>query len=168
MRFICRILFYVASLVYAAPVLAADADKPGLLGSGNVLMIQAAPTSIHYNSSPEYKGTPWLVGAELQTPSRWLGGYSYFNNSFDQRCHYLYVGYTWHISENNTSWYFKLTGGALYGYKAPYEDKIPYNHNGLAPAIIPGVGYKFDRFNVQLNLFGTAGIMITVGYDLFR
>ena len=167
MRISCLICC-LAWLIPAAPVLAADADKPGLLGSGSILMIQAAPDAIHYNSSPEYKGTQWLVGAELQFPSRWLGGYSYFNNSFDQRCHYLYAGYTWRISENNTNWYVKLTGGALYGYKAPYEDKVPYNHNGLSPAIIPGLGYKYDRFNVQLNVFGTAGIMITVGYDLVR
>jgi len=158
----------LACLASATLCSAADTEKPGLLGSGNILMIQVAPTAFHYESSPDYKGTHWLVGAELQFPSRWLGGYSYFNNSFDQKTHYLYAGYWWQISDKYPDFHFKLTGGALYGYKEPYEDKVPLNHNGLAPAIIPGFVYKFDRFNVQLVPFGTAGIMITFGYDLMR
>src|SRR5688572_13677267 len=90
MRYICRI-FYVASLVCAAPCLAADAEKRGPDTPGSILMIQAAPTAIHFQTSPDYSGTPWLVGAEWQHPSRWLAGYSYFNNSYDQKCHYLYA-----------------------------------------------------------------------------
>jgi len=49
-----------------------------------------------------------------------------------------------------------------------YEDKIPLNHNGTAPAIIAGIGYQFDRFNVQLNVLGASGLMFIFGYDIFR
>jgi hypothetical protein len=167
MRIVCLIgcLACVATPTLCS---AADSEKPGLLGTGNILMIQVAPDAVHYSDSPEYKGTQWLVGAELQFPSHWLGGYSYFNNSFDQKTQYLYAGYWWKISDKHPNFFFKLTGGALYGYKEPYEDKVPLNHNGLSPAIVPGFGYKFDRFNVQIVPFGSAGIMLTLGYDLIR
>ena len=131
-------------------------------------MIQAAPIVIHYEKSSQYSGHPWLVGAEWQHSSRWLGGYSYFNNSFNQRCHYLYAGYSWPLISQDSNWYLKLTGGVIKGYEKPFEDKLPYNNNGYAPVIVPGLGYKMDRFNVQLNLLGKAGLMVTVGYDLVR
>jgi len=164
-----RLLFCLTCLAAVTPCSAADTEKekPGFLGSGNVLMIQAAPGVVHFNSDPAHAKHSWLLGAELQTPSRWLAGYSYFNNSFDQKSHYLYGGYTW-SSDRAPNWYAKLTGGVLVGYKEPYEDKVPFNHNGVSPGLVPSLGYKMDRFNVQFNLLGTAGFMITVGYDLFR
>lgn len=157
----------LASFAFAAPCFSAEAGRPGP-ASGNVLMIQAAPTAIHFRSSPDYTGHPWLVGVEWQQPSRWLAGYSYFNNSFGQKSHYGYAGYWWPITQKYPSWYFKLTGGVIVGYKEPFEDKIPFNNNGIAPGIIPALGFKMDRFNMQVNLLGTAGAMVTVGYDLVR
>lgn len=133
------------------------------------VMVQFAPTSIHYSSSPDHKGNPWLVGAEYLWPKRWLVGLSYFNNSFDQKCQYVYGGYSWVLHGNASRyWYLKLTGGVVIGYRDPYEDKIPLNNNGVAPGIIPGLGYQYDRFNVQLNALGASGLMITFGYDVFR
>ena len=38
----------------------------------------------------------------------------------------------------------------------------------LAPGIVAGVGYQYDRFNAQLNALGTSGVMFTFGYDLLR
>lgn len=156
----------LSGLLFSASCPAADSPSPEPQEAGYVLMLQAAPTAIHYHSSPEYKGTPWLVGAEVQFPSRWLGGYSYFRNSFDQPSHYLYAGRWWPVGGGN--WYVKLTGGVIEGYKEPYEDKIAYNHNGYAPALIPALGYKIERFNVQLNLLGTAAFMVTLGYNFVR
>ena len=131
-------------------------------------MIQASPDVIHFTSSPEHASHSWLVGVEWQQPSRWLAGYSYFNNSFGQKSHYGYVGYWWPLTEKHPNWYVKLTGGVILGYKEPYEDKIPFNHDGIALGVIPALGFKMDRFNAQVILLGTAGIMVTVGYDLVR
>ena len=150
------------------PALAAEATERAPARSGDILMIQAAPGVIHFNPDPEHAKHSWLVGAEWQHPSRWLAGYSYFNNSYGQKCHYLYVGHSLQISESDAGWYAKLTGGVIAGYREPYEDKIPLNHNGIAPGIIPALGYKVDRFNVQVNLLGTAGLMVTVGYEWLR
>jgi hypothetical protein len=136
---------------------------------GGKVMVQFAPSTLHYHSRPDYANTTsWLVGAEYQRRDRYLAGYAYFNNSFDQRSHYAYGGRTWMLGAGDTSyWYFKLTGGVIVGYREPYENKIPFNHNGVAPGIVPGVGYQYERFNAQLNVLGGAGVMFTFGYDLF-
>lgn len=155
-------------LLPIAPCIAADGAKPDPGPSSGILMIQGSPNVIHFDTDPEHAEYSWLVGMEWQWPSRWLAGYSYFNNSFDQKSHYAYVGRWWPISEKYPNWYVKLTGGVIVGYKEPYEDKIPINNNGVGLGIIPALGYKMNRFNAQLNLLGTAGLMITVGYDLIH
>jgi len=146
---------------------AADGLKMDGDPSGNIIMVQGAPGMVHFHSSSEHVRYSWLVGAEWLHPSRWLGGYSYFNNSFGQKSHYAYAGYWWPIDMLGPNWYFKFTGGVLHGYKDPYKEKVPFNHNGTSPGIVPGVGYKMGRFNAQLNILGGAGLMLTVGYDLF-
>ena len=163
-RQMCRLV--VAA--YITTSIAAGAAEADLLSPGDVIMIQAAPNTFHFHPSDEHVEYSWLVGVEWQRASRWLAGYSYFNNSFGQKCHYLYGGKLWQLGESDSNWYVKLTGGLILGYKDPYEDKIPVNSNGVGLGVIPGLGYKFNRFNVQLNLLGTAGLMVTVGYDLIR
>jgi len=163
-RLICRLVVAMQLTVS----LAATAAESGLITPGDVLMVQFSPYSVHFEKGPEHTGHPWLIGVEWQDKSRWLAGYSYFNNSFDQKCHYLYGGYTFSLGETFKNWYIKVTGGLLYGYKEPFEDKLPVNYNGLAPVIIPGVGYKYHRFNAQINLLGANGFMFTFGYDLLR
>ena len=157
----------MALAAVALPV-AADTTTPDGTGSDDIIMIQAAPGVYHFNPDPDHAKYSWLIGAEWLNTSRWLAGYSYFNNSYGQKSHYLYGGRWWQIDESNPHWYIKVTGGLLIGYKDPYEDRIPNNHNGVAPVFIPAVGYKWDRFNIQLNFLGTAALMVTVGYDLIR
>lgn len=157
----------------ALSVLMASDARALLFQEGDVLMAQAAPAVIHFDPDPEHADYSWLVGLEWQAPSRWLVGAAYFNNSFDQKCQYLYVGKSWpldFISDRPVfkDFYFKLTGGVLLGYKEPYEDKIPLNNNGVAPGVVPTLGYKYGDFNVQLNLLGNAGLMFTFGYDVLK
>lgn len=158
--------FVIAAGITVSPPADAAASEPN--GPGEIVMVQAAPGVIHFDPDPDHAKHSWMVGVEWQRPSRWLVGYTYFNNSFDQRSQYLYGGKSWSLRESGQGWYLKLTGGVILGYKEPYEDKIPYNHNGIAPGIVPGLGYKLDRTSVQLNLLGTAALMITFGFDLFR
>ena len=163
-RLICRLV--VAMQLSAS--LAATAAESGLITPGDVVMIQLSPYSIHFNEGPEHTGHPWLIGVEWQDKSRWLAGFSYFNNSFNQKCEYIYGGYTFSRGEHFQNWYIKVTGGLILGYKEPFEDKLPVNHNGIAPVIIPGIGYKYDLFNAQINFLGANGLMFTFGYDLFH
>jgi hypothetical protein len=154
-------------------LLAANPVWAGVFEEGDVLMLQAAPGVIHFNSDPDHTKYSWLVGLEWQSASRWIVGGSYLNNSFNQKCEYLYFGKSWPLDFVSDSTlfqnlYFKLTGGLLLGYKEPYEDKIPFNHNGVAPGLVPSLGYQYGDFNVQLNLLGGAGIMFTFGYNILK
>jgi len=160
--------FWLVILAAVSFPAAADTTKPEAASSGDVIMIQAAPGVYHYDPDPDHAKYSWLIGAEWLPASRWLVGYSFFNNSFGQKSHYLYGGRWWPILENDPHWYFKLTAGVILGYKEPYEDRIPFNKNGIGPGVVPALGYKWDRFNVQLNFLGTAALMVTVGYDLIR
>ena len=46
-----------------------------------------------------------------------------------------------------------------------YEDKIPMNSLGVAPAIVPSVGYKYKRGFTELQILGAAAITITGGFS---
>lgn len=144
----------------------ADADKK----SGGKLMIQYAPNTIHWNYSIDHAKQSWLVGAEYIWNSNWLVGFSYFNNSFDQKCQLVYGGYSWKLFGTPKSHaYLKVGGGLIIGYREPYENKIPVNSkDGIGLGVIPALGYQYERFNVQMNVLGTAGLMFTIGYDLFK
>jgi hypothetical protein len=142
---------------------------PAALGAddGDRLMVQYGPNAIHYSHSPDHAKQSWLVGAEYLWANHWLAGFAYFNNSFDQKSQYVYGGYTWNLTDDPARyWYFKLTGGLIIGYRDPYQNKIPINDDGIGLGAAPSLGYQYDRFNVQLNVLGTAGLMFTVGYDL--
>jgi hypothetical protein len=58
---------------------------------------------------------------------------------------------------------FKLTGGLLHGYKEPYDDKIPLNNLGVAPAAIPALGYHQKSFFVEFVQLGFSAGMINIG-----
>ena len=51
-------------------------------------------------------------------------------------------------------------------YRGEFQDKIPMNNSGFAPAIVPSMGYCINRFCSEFVLFGTAGFLITLGVTL--
>ena len=142
-----------------------------LLAAGNASAMEIAEwrfqTSIythHWSSDPEHVSNSKLLGIEFETTKRWIGGFAYFDNSFGQPSQYLYAGYEWPLFK--TKWaYFKLTGGVLHGYKEPYEDKIPMNGLGVAPAIVPAFGFKYKRVLTEIQILGTAAVTWTVGFN---
>ena len=60
----------------------------------------------------------------------------------------------------------KVAAGILHGYRGEFQDKIPMNSSGFAPAIVPSVGYCIHRYCSEFVLFGTAGFLITVGVTI--
>ena len=166
-----RAPFQIAGLIALALIMCPPAfseDGQDKDEHGRV-MLQFAPDVYHYHSKPEHAKWSWLIGGEYIWPSRYLVGFSYFNNSFNQKCQTLYGGYFWPLSGTSSRyWYFKAAAGVILGYDEPYENKLPYNHNGIAPGLVPALGYQYDRFNAQLNILGTSGLMITFGYDVYR
>ena len=116
----------------------------------------------HYDPEPGHVNDQQMVGIEFEISGNRLWGLALFDNSFGQESQYLYVGKRWRVLESDR-WYFKLTGGLLHGYKEPYEDKIPLNGLGVAPAVIPALGFRYENRFVEFAQLGLAAGMITVG-----
>jgi hypothetical protein len=139
---------------------AASASSPGW-------ELLASPYALHWSYSPEHKNV-YMLGIERDLPGApsWTGadvttwGFSAFTNSFGQPSAYAYFGYRWDNLFGYPDLFFKLNGGILYGYKPPYQDKVPFNHNGFSPALIPALGYRLTpNDTLQIGVLGSAGLI---------
>ncbi len=124
-----------------------------------------AGTYVHFSSSEDHDGPNILVSLEAVRSDDWLYGLSLFDNSFGQFSQYLYGGKNWDFSGNWENFHAKLTVGLIHGYKGEWEDKIPYNDLGIAPGIVPSIGYKKGRFGVDMILLGNSAMLFTLGMD---
>ena len=132
------------------------------LRDGDHLSIMYSPYTNHFTRSDEHKYV-WLIGVERERADGALSGISYFSNSFGQPSAYIFPwGQTYRDIGNVSGLYAKWTAGLIYGYKDPYENKVPLNSNGYSPGLIPALGYEVDGWQAQVNLLGTAGIMFQV------
>lgn len=142
------------------------ADAPAKADSGDYWRLMASPYTVHRNSSPEHEPI-YMVGLERQRSDGWVWGGVYFSNSFGQPSAYVYLG---EKVMNFSRWdklFFQWTAGILYGYKEPYEDKVPFNVNGFSPGATVSLGWQFTRtFSAQAILLGAAGMMFQVAIDL--
>jgi len=116
----------------------------------------------HFDPDPDHVNNQKALGIETRMKNNWVIGVAAFDNSFGQNSQYLYTGYMWDLFGSEL-WYFKLTGGLLHGYKEPYEDKIPLNGLGIAPAILLTLGFQYKFFVTEFNLAGIAALTITAG-----
>jgi hypothetical protein len=118
--------------------------------------------TVHWDSDPDHVNNQRLLGGELYFRNGWLAGFAMFDNSFGQPSQFAYMGYDWALF-GSKYWYLKLMGGLLHGYKEPYEDKIPLNGLGVAPAILPAVGFRYKHLIIEANIAGLAAMTITAG-----
>lgn len=116
----------------------------------------------HWDDDPDHVNNQKMIGGEAHMENNWLFGLAFFDNSFGQPSQYLYAGYMWDLF-GSEMFYFKLTGGLLHGYKDEYEDKIPLNGLGVAPAILPTFGFQYKFFVTEVNIAGTAAVTVTAG-----
>jgi hypothetical protein len=141
---------------------------PALARGGDelVLRLQMSPYAYHFSGSSEHRHV-WMVGLEAQHAGI-IHGATYFKNSFGQDSAYIYPwGEVYDNAFGVERLFVKWSVGVLYGYKHPYENKIPFNHHGYAPAIVPAIGYTLGSgFSTQLNLLGAAGLMFQISKDL--
>ncbi len=151
-------------LLYA--VTAAAEDSP----PRDRLTFVFGPYVYHYHDDSDHQDLPWLTGLEWGPQGSWVDfGTVYFRNSFNQPSVYAYVAKRWFPGvDDDQGVYLKMTGGPLYGYRGEFEDKVPFNNNGLAWAIIPGIGYQYRAFDAQLVFLGTAALLLTFGYDFSK
>ena len=122
-----------------------------------------AGTYVHFDPDEEHDGNRLFASLEAIRSDDWLFGLALFNNSFDQFSQYLYGGKIWRFHEKWEGFHAKITAGLIHGYKDEFEDKVPFNDLGVAPAIIPGVGYSKGRFGADVYLLGVAGLLFTAG-----
>jgi hypothetical protein len=122
-----------------------------------------SPYTIHWSYNPEHKPVV-LTSLDEQVPGDRFCGVALFTNSFGQPSTYVYVGQKFNHLLGNPHLFAKVSAGILYGYVGKYQDKVPFNHGGFSPAIIPTVGYRFNEHDsVQVNLLGNAGMMFSYG-----
>jgi len=155
----------LACIALTALCLCTRTAQADVFADGDHVMLQFGAYVYHYHYSPDHNDEPLLVGLEWESASRWEIGASFFKNSFSQPCLYVYGGRRWFLRSADDGFYLKVTGGPLYGYKPPYDDKIPLNDNGVGLAIIPALGYQYQRANAQVVILGTAAVMFSFGYD---
>jgi hypothetical protein len=117
----------------------------------------------HWSYSPQHDNNQNLILGEWNITEQWLVGAAFFNNSFGQPSEFVYGGYRFRPFEQAPQLYFKVAAGILHGYSGEFQNKIPLNSSGFAPAIVPSVGYCVNRFCSELVIFGTAGVLVTVG-----
>lgn len=141
-----------------------DAMEPGESNGWRIedWVIQTSVYTKHFDPDPDHVNDQNLLGIEAWMENGWLIGGAVFDNSFGQNSQLVYVGYSWPLFHSKY-WYFKLTGGLLHGYKPPYEDKIPFNSLGVAPAVIPTLGFRYKFFVAEANLGGLAVVTFTAG-----
>jgi hypothetical protein len=122
-----------------------------------------APIVYHWTSDPEHKYS-FVFTLEQHLDRQRLAGLALFRNSFGQPSAYAYAGYHWHEVLGNSRLSVKVSAGIIYGYTDEYEDKVPLNWRGFAPAIIPSLSYQTStNGSINLMVLGTAGVVL--GYS---
>ena len=133
--------------------------------------IQTSVATVHFSSDPDHDNTQNLIYGEWRLPQRWLEGQvlvgaSFFDNSFGQSSQFVFGGLLWRPIEKAPEFYVKVAAGVIHGYTGEFQNKIPANSSGYAPGIVPAVGYCYNRFCGEMILFGTAGMLWTIGMTL--
>ena len=150
----------VAQLAGAA---LAQQDQPSWAGEGNKLRWQLSPYTLHFSPSEEHRHV-YMVGIEREHSDGKLDGFNLFRNSFGQPSLYIHPwGQVYHNVWDIKPLSFKWTAGLLYGYKEPYENKVPLNYKGFSPGAVIALEYEFSSgWSAQVDMLGTAGMMFQV------
>jgi len=120
----------------------------------------------HFHYDAAHDDHQNLILGEWNITEQWLVGASVFDNSFGQTSQYVYGGYRFRPFESLQPLYFKVSAGLVHGYTGQYQHKIPLNNSGVAPVMVPSVGYCINRFCSELVIFGTAGALVTFGVTI--
>lgn len=159
---ITRIALLLVALSFASSS-AADDWFPSVDWSVDHWRFQTSLYTVHFDSDPEHDNTQQLINFEVWNKDGYHAGLAFFDNSFSQPSQYLYVGKSWELGKPD-HFYWRVTAGLLHGYKDEFEDKIPLNGLGVAPAIVPTLGYRYKRVFAEYQQLGLAAGMLTAGF----
>ncbi len=152
-----------ATTEQAAEVSAWDAPEPWRTDR---FFLATSVYTKHFHYNPAHDDHQNLIQGEWNMTEHWLAGAALFDNSFGQPTQYVYGGYRFRPLEELQPLYLKVTAGLVHGYSGQYQNKIPFNNSGVAPVIIPSVGYCVNRFCSEVVFFGAAGAMVTFGVTI--
>jgi len=143
-----------------SPMALAQPVSADLVDASPKLSLQVSPYTLHFSPSAEHKNV-YMVGLEREHANGKLDGFTVFSNSFGQPSTFIYPwGQVYHNVWGIKPLSFKWTAGLLYGYVAPYENKVPLNYKGFSPGAIIALAYEFKPgWSAQVDALGTAGLM---------
>ena len=134
-------------------------------GDDSTWRLMGSPTTYHYSHSPEHTQVV-MLGLERQRDDGLVVGGSLFRNSFGQPSSYLYVGQRFEHLSGIRPLFAHLTGGLLYGYKPPYDNKVPLNVGGFSPGLVGSVGWQFTPgLSGQVNVLGNSALMFQLAAE---
>ena len=145
---------------------AANAPAPDEPWRTDRIYLQTSLVNVHFHYDPAHVKYPKLIYGEYHLSDQWLIGAAAFDNSFGQASEGVFGGWRYRPFPELQPLYLKILGGVVHGYHGQYRDKIPFNHSGVAPVILPSVGYCISRVCSELVIVGTAGLLFTLGVTI--
>ena len=134
---------------------AKEQDKPISYALSTSLYTQ------HWNPKPEHNNHQQLIGLERRTgDTAW--GAALFKNSFSQPTQMVYWGKNFRTDKLPEGFRSRVMFGFMHGYKGKYKNKIPFNQLGVAPVIVPTLGYENEYFEADIVLLAAAAWMVTI------
>lgn len=125
-----------------------------------------SPATLHYHYSEDHRRV-YMVGLEKQHAGGFVAGGTWFRNSFGQPSAYVYAGRRFDNFTPYAPLFAQLTAGVLYGYKPPFENKVPLNNNGFSPGAVASLGWQFTPIvSAQLNFLGNSALMLQFSADI--
>ena len=125
----------------------------------------ASPYTYHFSRDSNHRHV-YMLGLEKQDAEAIIIGGSLFQNSFGQPSAYLYGGKRFDGLTRYEPLFVQVTGGLLYGYKPPYDKKVPLNYKGFSPGAVLSVGWQFTpMLSAQANFLGNSALMFQVSAD---
>jgi len=156
-----KALSIAVMIALAGMVEVASADE---LSGSHYYYFQTSVATTHFDPKPDHVNDQGLLNLERRSGTGLIVGGAFFHNSFGQPSEYFYLGKLFWMPHTGKTVYAKLTGGLVHGYKDEYKDQIPFNRYGIAPAILPAIGFQARTLGGELVVFGTAGAMLTLGF----
>lgn len=133
--------------------------------TGSNWRLMTSPYTYHYSRDAEHRHV-YMLGLERHRADGFLFGGTYFRNSFGQPSGYLYLGQRFDQVAGVEPLFAQVTGGVLYGYKAPFNHKVPLNYRGFSPGLVPSLGWRFTpHLSAQLDFLGNSALMFQVSAD---
>jgi len=143
----------------------AEGEAPEVPPDASHWRLLISPFTHHFRYSAEHRPV-WALGVERQHDNGWLGGASFFKNSFGQPSGYAYFGRRYDGRVLPEPLYLQWSAGIMYGYKGKYQTKVPLNFGGYSPGLLVSAGWQVDRhLSLQLNLLGDAAVMLQIAHE---